>query len=221
MALYSLNGAYPTTLPHRIVLSDGRTRTDSSTFTNEELADAGYVSVPDKPTPGLYQEVEWDGSSWSVVDFSDNDMRRLAQQARNNVPAARWEKEVSNIIWQDSDNRSYIIDNSVESQRKIASVQTAINTGIREDNQVWKIYAIGNDSDTIPSGIIYRTTKNSELQQWSDLVLRKVQICFNTEKEVIEMMDSDISAGNYLKAIETSYDSAFNVNITAAGIVMA
>lgn len=221
MTLYSKNGLYPAPIPERIRLSDGRTRTDSTTFTTEELADAGYVPVSDKPSAGRYQKVEWNGSGWSVVDYSDNDMRRVAEQAKDIVPAERWKKETSNFIWQDSDNRSYIIDNSVESQRKIASVQTAINTGIREDNQIWKIYAIGNDSDTIPSGIIYRTSKNSELQQWSNLILRKVQICFDTEKQIIEMMDSDINAGNYIKAIEASYDSAFNVNIAAAGIVMA
>ena len=35
---YSNKGAYPVdTLPHRIILSDGSSRTDSSTFTNAEL----------------------------------------------------------------------------------------------------------------------------------------------------------------------------------------
>ena len=43
--LYSYNGEYPTDIPERIRLSDGSTRTDSSTYTEEEIADAGYVYV--------------------------------------------------------------------------------------------------------------------------------------------------------------------------------
>lgn len=64
--LYSLNGAYPTTLPHRIRLSDGRARTDVSTFTAEEIADAGYVQVEDPPSLTYPEVLDWDGSSWVV-----------------------------------------------------------------------------------------------------------------------------------------------------------
>lgn len=50
MKLYSLNGSLPEELPNRIRLSDGSTRTDRSTFTDEEIANAGYVKVSSKPT---------------------------------------------------------------------------------------------------------------------------------------------------------------------------
>jgi len=66
--LYSLNGQYPTEIPFRIVLSDGRTRTDPSTFTEQEIADAGYVVVPEPPTKGPYQRLLWDGTVWSLEE---------------------------------------------------------------------------------------------------------------------------------------------------------
>lgn len=66
MVLYSKNGQYPKPLPHRITLSNGTTRTDVSTFTAEEISDAGYVLAPDPPDLGLRQYLKWDGSNWAV-----------------------------------------------------------------------------------------------------------------------------------------------------------
>ena len=48
-ALYSYQGQEPQELPERIRLSDGRTRTDSSTFTEEEIASAGFTGPYEKP----------------------------------------------------------------------------------------------------------------------------------------------------------------------------
>ncbi len=47
--LYSYQGQEPQELPERIRLSDGRTRTDSSTFTNEEITDAGFTGPYEIP----------------------------------------------------------------------------------------------------------------------------------------------------------------------------
>lgn len=68
--LYSLNGSHPTQLPHRIRLSDGKTRTNASTFTADELADAGWVAVSDPPDAIYPQKVEWstDLREWVVRD---------------------------------------------------------------------------------------------------------------------------------------------------------
>jgi hypothetical protein len=55
--LYSLNGAYPKPLPKRIVLSNGTTRTDPTTFTPEEIADAGYIQVPEPPPIPAYHKL--------------------------------------------------------------------------------------------------------------------------------------------------------------------
>lgn len=64
--LYTKNGSYPAALPHRILLSDGTTRTDSSTFTEEEIADAGYIAVDTPPVATYPQKVAWDGENWSI-----------------------------------------------------------------------------------------------------------------------------------------------------------
>jgi len=50
--LYSYQGQEPEELPERIRLSDGRTRTDSSSFTIEEISNAGFT--------GPYQRPEFD-----------------------------------------------------------------------------------------------------------------------------------------------------------------
>ena len=48
-ALYSYQGKEPQELPERIRLSDGRTRTDSSSFTVEEIGDAGFTGPYERP----------------------------------------------------------------------------------------------------------------------------------------------------------------------------
>ena len=60
--LYSYQGQEPQELPERIRLSDGRTRTDSSTFTEVEIASAGFTGPYEKPEFNSEIETqEWDG----------------------------------------------------------------------------------------------------------------------------------------------------------------
>ena len=71
MAIYSKNGNYPTDLPDRIRLSNGKTRTDKTTFTSEEISDAGYVQVNDRPanpTDKPFYSIEWnyDTLDWNI-----------------------------------------------------------------------------------------------------------------------------------------------------------
>jgi hypothetical protein len=67
MTLYSKNGEEPQTLPHRIILSNGKTRTDSSSFTEDELLEAGYVIAPDKPeTKESWEIVCWNRNRWEI-----------------------------------------------------------------------------------------------------------------------------------------------------------
>ena len=214
--LYSYKGQPPKELPHRIVLSDGRTRTDSSTFTEEELTDAGWILAGSEPIMGVgpYQKTRWTGSAWVIEDLSDDEMLLKASTKLKQVPSERWQKEIANIRWTDSANNSFIIDCTVESQRKFASVQTAINTGIRTDNDIWKLYSIDN------SRIEYRPTLNTEITEISQMVLQKTQIAFNTEKEVVEAILGHIDSADYVSAIETSYETAFNNNIANTDIVI-
>jgi hypothetical protein len=54
MTLYSHKNQYPQPIPNRIRLPDGFTRTDSSTFTPEELT-ASYASKSLTITNTIYQ----------------------------------------------------------------------------------------------------------------------------------------------------------------------
>lgn len=55
--MYSYKNEYPVETLHRIRLSSGMTRT--SEFTEEELTDAGWKVVANKPECESYQKVEW------------------------------------------------------------------------------------------------------------------------------------------------------------------
>lgn len=91
MTLYSYQGAYPTLLPFRIHLSDGRTRTDSSTFTPEEIADAGYIAAGSPPTIESNQVLEWHGDDflWAVRDKTPEELLAEEEAQWNVVRAER------------------------------------------------------------------------------------------------------------------------------------
>lgn len=70
--LYSLKKAEPKPLPNEIIGSNGFTRTDVSTFTNEELADAGYTGPDVKPEYNFELEyLEWnsDKMTWDIIEY--------------------------------------------------------------------------------------------------------------------------------------------------------
>ena len=64
--LYSYNSGYPAQIPNRIRLSNGLTRTDRSTYTPEEIADAGYMQVPDQPSVPYPNKLDWTGTDWLI-----------------------------------------------------------------------------------------------------------------------------------------------------------
>ena len=72
--LYSYNNSYPTPIPNRIRLSNGFTRTDSSTYTLEEIADAGYVQAPDQPSVPYPNVLEWTGTDWIIRVPNENEV---------------------------------------------------------------------------------------------------------------------------------------------------
>lgn len=68
---FSLNEEYPLTwdeMPHRIRLSNGNTRTDKETFTEDELKDSGYVFTDIYPNYNDETHVcYWNGTEWDIV----------------------------------------------------------------------------------------------------------------------------------------------------------
>lgn len=66
--LYSHNTNTPAPLPHRIRFADGSTRTDSSTFTRDELWRAGWTGPYQRPEcdPKL-QTIDWDSEALEYI----------------------------------------------------------------------------------------------------------------------------------------------------------
>lgn len=91
MALYYKENQIPGRLPHSITLKDTHgntyTRTDPSSFTEEEIAQAGYIKAPDKPrVVPAGQEVHWNPKQKNWVVLS---------QVNSQIPlttAQKWQK---------------------------------------------------------------------------------------------------------------------------------
>lgn len=76
MKFYTQNNSTPAPLSFRITMPDGSTRTDPSSFTDEEIAAAGYVEVPAPPgyNSATQHPPEWDGTSWTVRDLTEQEI---------------------------------------------------------------------------------------------------------------------------------------------------
>lgn len=100
MTLYSYQGQYPQALPHRIRLSDGRTRTDPSTFTEAEIAEAGFIAVPDMPVPNSVQVLEWDAANvnWNLRDKTLEELQAETQAMWTSIRAER-DARIRAITW--------------------------------------------------------------------------------------------------------------------------
>lgn len=107
--LYSHNQGYPSEgLPHRIRLSNGSTRTDSSTFTDAEISDAGYVGVQTAPSyNSRTQRLEWTGTDWNVVGLSTSEIDYNILQEWSSVRDVR-NKMIDDIEWRISRYQSEV-----------------------------------------------------------------------------------------------------------------
>jgi hypothetical protein len=92
MDYYSFNGQEPTTLPDRILMPNGMTRTDKSTFTEEELELAGWKKA--NPKPGVQsttQKVVWsqDLKDWAIVEKTQLEIEEELRRAWEQVKSTR------------------------------------------------------------------------------------------------------------------------------------
>ena len=85
--LYSFCGSEPAPLPHRLRFADGSTRTDASTFTTEDLEQAGYTGPYDRPDcDPLTETVDWDGTAFFVRQYNADEITAkwdVVRQERN------------------------------------------------------------------------------------------------------------------------------------------
>ena len=81
--LYSHNNAKPQPLPFRIRLPDGSTRTDPSTFTQEEITAAGYTGPYTQPLYDPKTEVlAWNGSDYFVRPHNTQELEEQWNKIR-------------------------------------------------------------------------------------------------------------------------------------------
>ena len=100
--LYSLLNGEPGPLPKRLKI-DGVTRTDSSSFTAEELNRAGYTGPFQKPSfdPDT-QIVRWEGDRYSVLDLAPQEIeaRRIAKAKAAADYRGFWKALLSSPVYQ-------------------------------------------------------------------------------------------------------------------------
>lgn len=83
---YSYQRQEPQELPQRIRLSNGRTRTDSSSFTDEEISNAGFTGPYERPEYDPEIETQsWDSESkeWITTPILDEVFWERLRNQRN------------------------------------------------------------------------------------------------------------------------------------------
>jgi hypothetical protein len=136
--LYSYKNQYPKPLPFRITLSDGRTRTDPSSFTPEEIEDAEYIPASSKPAMTSYQVLEWDSEtvSWVVRDKTEAELQSESNQRRSQIDSHRDQRILQGFVFND-----VLYDSRPEDQKRIsASLQfafMAISAGAQANDLRW------------------------------------------------------------------------------------
>ena len=64
--LYSIHNQRPAPLPFRIRLSNGFTRTEPTSFTAEEIIDAGYVAYTEPAYDAATEQLLWVGGAYVI-----------------------------------------------------------------------------------------------------------------------------------------------------------
>lgn len=153
MKLYSKNGSYPEPIPFRIRLSNGLTRTEPSTFTENEIADAGYTEVSNPPSITSEQVLEWNSLNleWIVRSVSEQEINNLKQLRLNYITESR-DLQLNSLTCQWDNN---VWDARETDSTRIANVLTMIeqanNQGIPTPTTVnWRTFDDQTRSLSIP-----------------------------------------------------------------------
>lgn len=140
--LYSYKRSVPGKLPYRIILSNGMTRTDPSTFTEEEIADAGYFLAPEKPTPSENQNVQWNGEilDWEIREKTSEELQDEAiskkELMKSKINSYRDEKINSGFSFNGN-----VYDSRPEDQKRISGAALlafmALTNGAQSGDYLW------------------------------------------------------------------------------------
>jgi hypothetical protein len=103
--LYSYKGQEPKTLPFRVRLDDGSTRTSLNELTSEELESLGFVGPIVKPEfDEDTQKIEWIDSEYQVIQLTEEEIeQKVAEERRQkleNVDYNRfWELLITSSVY--------------------------------------------------------------------------------------------------------------------------
>ena len=124
--LYTQNGCLPRRLPEMMQLSDGTVITRASTYTEEQIADVGWVLAPDIPqTDPSTQKVSWneDTVQWDVLSLSDEEI------AQSNAGAWSGIRHERNELLSETD---YIILRAYESGTAVPTEWATYRQALRD-----------------------------------------------------------------------------------------
>tara|TARA_R100000773_G_C4203701_1_gene105255 strand:+ start:498 stop:938 length:441 start_codon:yes stop_codon:yes gene_type:complete len=96
--IYSFKNQYPKPLPDKIRLSNGSLRTDRSSFTNAEIADAGYVLIAEPEYDLGTEKLEWNGTTLTVVSLTEKELQAFTDEAWKEVRSVR-DSILQNFEW--------------------------------------------------------------------------------------------------------------------------
>ena len=179
--MYLINGTLSNSLPFRLHLPDGRTRTSLHEMSDAQLAELGiYLCDEIKPSlewtqyHGAPEITVTDGratATYPVLDYSPDEVAGILEAARerkrSEIAAARWEAETAGI-----DVNGFTVRTDRESQALITGA--ALQAIVDYDYECrWKT------SD----GFVHLSAE--QIKYIAQIVRLHVQSCFDREAELV------------------------------------
>ena len=155
---YSVNGDYPiTTLPHRIRLSNGLTKTDNTTFTDSDLVSAGITTVADNPSYNTNtQKLVWnrETTEWDVTELTQDELDQITDSKWIQVRSQRnylLSEADQRVLRYQSEERAGITthtDSISDLDTYMQELRDIPQTNSNPDNIVWP--TIAGDAEETP-----------------------------------------------------------------------
>lgn len=149
--MYSHNNNYPVkNLPHRIILANGMSKTDSATFTEEDIEYAGYRFVEDPPaydnkTQRLIWTIENGVGVWKILDIPQEQLWEEVRIKRNKLMndfewrILRYNREVTIGL--------PITDNDIQGMHTYMQALADITKQEDPLNIVWPVYHVDHSEE--------------------------------------------------------------------------
>lgn len=139
---YTKDGCLPTRMPFTIELEDGTLRTNPSSFTDEEIASAGWVVAPEAPSGEDFNyrthKFQWntETSTWDILPIPEDEVARTIEIGIRGIRSER------NALLQETD---YIVVKAMERGESVPSEWATYRQELRDLT----------DTDQHPSDIVF------------------------------------------------------------------